>query len=112
MKAGTLRHRVMIQTPTRTPNSVGEMVMTWTDTHPMWCNIQPVTARETQRSQQPLVDCDYIITCRYNRWLQSDYRLKWARTGQTTQYFNVTGMVDRGEKHAEIELKAVKTTDV
>lgn len=112
MKAGTLRHRVMIQSPTRTVNSVGEAVITWTDTYPMWCNIRPVTARETMRSNQPLVDCDVIIECRYNRWLQTDYRLKWERAGQTTQYFNITGIVDRDEKHREFELTATKTTDV
>lgn len=112
MKGGKLPHRVTIQSPTRTTNGVGEAIMTWSDTHPMWCNIQPVTARETQRSQQPLVDTDVIITCRYNRWLQADYRLKWARTGQTTQYFNITGIVDKGERHAEMELTATKSTDV
>lgn len=111
MNAGKYRHRVTIQAPTRTPNSVGEMIMTWADTHPIWCNIRPVTAREIQRSQQPLVDCDHIIEARWNNWLQTDYRLKWARNGKTTQYFNITGIVNVNNRNEELEIQATRTTD-
>lgn len=109
--AGSLRHRVTIQTPTRTANSLGENVITWTDSHKMWCNIVPVTARETMRSYQPLVDTDVIITARYNTWLQADYRLKWERNGKPTEYFNITGIVNKDNRSAEFEIRAAKTTN-
>lgn len=112
MRSGRLKQRLTIQTPTRTANGVGESIMTWTDTHNIWCDVRPVTARETQRSSQPIVDYDHVITCRYNRWLQSDYRLKWARQGQTTRYFNIKGIIDVEEKHREFEISASEARDV
>lgn len=46
MRAGTLKHRVVLQSPGGSRDAVGERTTTWTDVATVWASINPLTARE------------------------------------------------------------------
>lgn len=110
MEAGKRNKLVTVQSPTRTPNSEGEMVITWADSFRIWVGIEPITARETMRSNQLIADCTHVIRTHYTRSLTTDQRMKYVDRGET-RYFNILGIVDVKEAHKELEIAAAESTD-
>ena len=46
MRAGWLRHRLVIQSKSYTPNAYGEPVETWTTTATVWGSVEPLRGTE------------------------------------------------------------------
>lgn len=62
---GRLRHRVTIQSVTRTRDSYGDPIETWATTHTVWANIEPQTGRERVAAAQIVAETDVMIRIRY-----------------------------------------------
>lgn len=79
MRAGTLRHRIIIQKKTITRNSLGEEVAIWADYDTVWSNIrrQIATSRQTYVDPQFQSRVPYEIKIRYRTDLNvTEYRIK------------------------------------
>jgi SPP1 family predicted phage head-tail adaptor len=48
MLAGRLRHRVQIQTPTRTRDAIGGITFSWSTADTRWASIEPVKEKEKE----------------------------------------------------------------
>ena len=67
---GAFRNVVTYQQATETQSSVGQSLKTWNDVGPVWCSIEPLSARETWLAQQVQATTTHKITCRYNPTIQ------------------------------------------
>ncbi len=68
IQAGTLRHRVRVESLTEVPrNSFGAPARTWATFATRWASVTPLGGRELFEAQQVYPEVDYIIKM---RWLE------------------------------------------
>ncbi len=92
MKAGDLRHRVTIQSPTVTPNAHGESVIAWnTYSVPRSCaNVEQLSGRALWNAQQIQPDVSIAVHLRYVSGVTADMRIVW-HDGTADRYLNILG---------------------
>lgn len=78
MRAGTLRHRVEIQSPTNTTEADGTFSSSWTTETTRWASVDPVSGDELSRSNQKVGELTHQVTMRHVDTLPSSYRLLWG----------------------------------
>ena len=70
IKAGQLRHRIALHTPTNVPDGDGGYTETWTALTPpeLWAAIQPATATTLERLVANTVEstATHVVTIRYH----------------------------------------------
>ena len=66
MRAGNLRHRVTLQSPTGSRDSVGERTTTWTDVSTVWASVNPLTARELIAAGQVQSELSHRVCIRHS----------------------------------------------
>ena len=79
MRAGKLRHSVVVQSPVKTRNDHGEMVVSWTDRGTVRCSIEQVSGSEVIHAKQVKAVATQKVGMRFDSALQitSGWRLKW-----------------------------------
>jgi SPP1 family predicted phage head-tail adaptor len=78
MDAGRLRHRVTIQTPTRTTSAVSNAVqIAYTDAATAWAEIRPLSARETTNYAALQIVATHFVSMRYTAIVTGSCRLKF-----------------------------------
>lgn len=65
MRAGTLRHRVRIQTPPTTTGTRGEIIGSATDFTSRYCSIDTLTGDELIQAKQQFAKATHKIVMRY-----------------------------------------------
>lgn len=99
LKAGKLRHRVVIQKPVRTQDQQsGAYITTWVDDRTVWASIQPISAREFVASQVEDSKVTTRITIRYAQDLDHTCRLYHA---SKDVYYNIEGILS--DKNSGLE---------
>lgn len=77
MRAGQLRHRVTIQTPTQgNPTASGQVSDVWADLAEVWSKKQWTGGRETYRAAQVVPDASVVYTIRYRSDIDAKMRIK------------------------------------
>jgi SPP1 family predicted phage head-tail adaptor len=76
MRAGPLRHRVVIQRPLATRTSYGEEQIAWITAAEMWAQIEPITGREFLQANIANPEQILRVTLRYSPALV-DWTPKW-----------------------------------
>lgn len=66
MRAGTLRHRVILQSPAGSRDAVGERTTTWTNVATVWASVGPLTARELIAAGQPMSEVSHRVRVRHS----------------------------------------------
>lgn len=74
---GRLRDRVWVQKPTRETNSLGETVLSWENTHRIWCNIEGVKSSEVLTNSRQEFDISHRVHMRYQKGLTNNHRLEY-----------------------------------
>jgi len=74
---GKLRERVTVQVASGATNSVGELVLTWSDSSAVWASVDGVSAREQLLSGQSQVAISHRVRMRYLPGLTQSHRLSW-----------------------------------
>lgn len=64
MRAGTLRHRIVVERPT-VANDRGIPSKTWASVGQRWASITPLVGRELEFAKSTHADVTHKITCRY-----------------------------------------------
>lgn len=89
MRAGNLRHRLTVEEPVETQNSVGEVVQEWTEVKTIWGEIEPIRGEERFSLAQTKSSADTIIRTRAMaagditpkmRFVHRDHRNNCTRT--------------------------------
>ena len=75
---GKLRERVTVQVASGTTNSLGEQVLTWSDSSSVWASVEGVSSREQLISGQAQVAISHRVRMRYLPGLtQQNMRFSW-----------------------------------
>ncbi|MGG3737255.1 phage head closure protein [Aeribacillus pallidus] len=65
MKIGNLRHRITVQTATKTPDSMGGGQKTWTDAFSCWAHVRPLNGERRYQAMQVKRELSHEIVMRY-----------------------------------------------
>jgi len=76
MRAGRLRHRLVLQSKTYTVNSYGEQAVTWSTETTVWGAIEPLSGREMYAQNQIQPEAKVRIVIRYNSSIDESWRVK------------------------------------
>ncbi|MEN9807762.1 MAG: hypothetical protein RL756_2282 [Pseudomonadota bacterium] len=105
MRAGLLDQRVTIQSKAVTRDAYGAEVITWTDVATVWMMAETISGREYVAMRQAQSDVTTRFRCRYVSGLTTAMRLVWR-----SQPFNITEVIDRTGRRAELEILAFAET--
>jgi SPP1 family predicted phage head-tail adaptor len=100
VRAGQLRHRVTLQSPVVTTNTLGEeLVTSWADEATVYASVEPLAVREYFASQQLAMETTHMVRLRG----RSGIRPKW-RVLHQDRVFDVQGVRDVEERGIETQL--------
>lgn len=99
MRAGRLRHLVIIQEPTETNDTQGQAVKTWGTFATVHAAVEPLTGREYFAAQQINAETSTKITIRYLAGITQKMRVSYD-----SRLYNIEGMKNIGERDRQIEL--------
>ena len=92
VRAGLLRHRVVIQTLSTAKDAIGGDAETWTRLATVWAEVKPLSAREALEAQRMTSTASHFITVRYRDDLAPNMRVVWrGRTFEISQVENLDG---------------------
>lgn len=94
MRAGWLRHRVVLQRKTSSISSVGEPVDTWATYADVWASVEPQRAREYVAAQSEQARGQWVIKTRYRSDVSRLDRAVW--NGHTLEIESVVSPFERG----------------
>lgn len=103
MNAGRLRHRVTVQTPTRSANATGERTLTWSTVATVWAGVEPRRSVERDEASQQIAPTTYDIEMRYRSDITPACRLQWGG-----KVLNITSVINVGNRNREISVVAVE----
>lgn len=102
MRAGKMRHRIILQSPGGAIDEFGERTTTWTDVATVWASIEPLTVREQFLAEQAQSSTTHKVRFRYDSSL-STINASWrAKFG--TRVFVIDGVMNKDERNKEYEL--------
>ena len=115
MKAGQLRHRVTIESPTRARDANGQNIPTWTEVDTVAARIKDLSARQIALNQASTntATATYEITIRFLKSLQQLHRIRFDdnKTGTVVaRYFTINDIDDVEERGIEQVIKATEVT--
>lgn len=97
MRAGTLRHRVVIQEKVVTRNDFNEEVITWDEVATVWASVEDLSGREFLERRREGAEVTTRIRIRYRSGLHAAMRVTWD--GRT---FNIEGIADPTGRKREL----------
>ena len=103
MRAGSLRHRIIIQSKQKTPDGEGGWTYTWEDMAEDWANVMPLRAEEKLQYQQVNVQASHEITMRYRPDINNELRVVY-----NGRYFDIVELINVGERNRELKLICVE----
>lgn len=101
MKAGTLRHRVEIQSADSTADELNQVIIEegdWTTVDFRWADIKPLRSREMDHLNSIYSDVSHRIRIRQYD-LTDEYRIKYG-----SRIFNIESVINVDERNKESEL--------
>lgn len=94
MRAGKLRKRISLETPSRAQNSLGEDVATFGSAVSRWASIEPLSGNELIVAQSVTPIATHKITLRHDTAITPETRIVWdSRT------FNVISVINPSERN-------------
>lgn len=104
MRAGQLRHRVVIQSKSVSQNGFGEEVVTWVEVVTVWASVEPVRGRELIEAGQDVAERMTRIRMRYQQVLP-EWRVVWLDRAGVTRVYDVLSVVNPAERGILTELQ-------
>lgn len=92
MRAGKLRHKLIIQERSTALGSRGQASANWTDVGTVWGSVQTLSGRELELAKRLYVDATHRIEVRFHSAITEERRLKFGE-----RYFGI-GAVDNDEQ--------------
>lgn len=75
--AGKLRERVTVQVASGATNTLGETVLTWSNSTAVWASVEGVSARESLGLGQQEIGVTHRVRMRYLPGLTQSMRFSW-----------------------------------
>lgn len=99
MRAGRLRHRVVLQSRTTAQNAYGEQVVSWTNTGTYWAAVEPVTGKERFASGERVHEQDVRVVMRYVGEIDTTQRISFD-----SKVYDIKAVINKDERNREYEL--------
>ena len=99
MNAGSLRHRITIQSVTETEDTFGGTTEVWGTHATVWASIEPLSGRELLQAQQVQAEVTHRVRCRYVSGVTSKMRVLYG-----ARYFNIITPINPEERNRELAL--------
>lgn len=80
MRAGRLRHRVMLQRLTRVPDDIGGWIEVWQDVGETWAEIRPVSGRAWMAAAQEQREVTAEVVIRPRQGVEAGMRVAKGET--------------------------------
>lgn len=105
MRAGSLKHRLTIQSKSSTGDGMGGRVETWTDDRTVWGAVWPLRGQELMIANQQGSEITHQIRIRYVAGITAqNHRIRF---GDSTTYFDIVSPpIDTELKHRELTIYA------
>lgn len=97
MRAGTLRKRVELQTPTERRNEYGEPEFIWNTSATRWVGIESVDGRESFENNKVGGMVTHKITMRYESGVTPKMRFLFG-----SRVFNIGSVINMNERNKEL----------
>lgn len=99
MRAGHLRHRIVIQQSIITRDSYGQPVASWVSVATVWAAIEPLSGRELIAAQAVQSEITTRISLRYLPGITSAMRVVHG-----TRIYNIKTLLNLDERNRELQL--------
>jgi SPP1 family predicted phage head-tail adaptor len=99
MKAGKLRHRIIIQSPTETRNAYGEPEVAWGTFATMWATVEPLRGRELWAAAAINARTATRIRIRYIKDITPKMRVLYG-----SRVYLITAIIDEEMRHRDMQL--------
>ena len=99
MRAGLLRHRLTIQTLSRTQNAFDEWVESWTDWATVWGSIEANSGKRYFEAKQANSEVEGLIRIRYRDGVLPTMRMAWG-----DRIFKIISIVHPFERKRELHI--------
>lgn len=97
MRSGELRHRVVLQKPTKSRSGFNEMTTTWTDMAKVWAAVEPNAGRRYFEALQANAEVQGVVRIRY----RSDIDPTW-RISHNNRTLEIVAIVNPQERNKEL----------
>jgi SPP1 family predicted phage head-tail adaptor len=99
MRAGKLKHPIIIQEVTETQSETGAPAETWSTFAEVWAAIEPLRGREFFASKQIQAEVTTRIRIRYLEGITPKMRVLWGE-----RIYLIDAIIDLEERHREMQL--------
>lgn len=98
MRAGALRHSVLVEQRSSTTDALGGQVNTWSTLATLQAEVRPLQGRELLSAQTIATEITHKITFRYDAIFADPRTAAAYRISYGTRQFNVHGVLNEGER--------------
>jgi SPP1 family predicted phage head-tail adaptor len=99
MRSGDLKHRIELQTPSKSQNSFGEWIETFATVATVWAAIIPLTGSKYLAAKQANSDVSGTVYIRYRSDIVPTMRLKYGN-----RILKIVSVIITKEKKNQIEI--------
>ena len=96
---GNLRHRITLQKPVITRDSIGQELEEWQDVATVWASIEPLSGKEYFNAQQTNSEVTTKITLRYLLGVTSQMRIIFQK-----HTYNILSVINFEERNIYLQL--------
>ena len=102
MRIGDLKHRVTLQSMTKTADGMGGYTEVAKNEATVWASIWPISASEQAQAMQAVMTISHRVRIRYNEDINASWRIKFG-----TKYFNIVSIINpnMANKHLDLMVK-------
>lgn len=107
MRAGDLRHWLLIEAKTVAVDANGDRTENWTTFVECWGSIRNGSGREFFAARQTIADLSHDIIIRYVAGLAPDMRVKYVdpKNANAARYFNIRSISNPNELNEMLRLQ-------
>ena len=99
MRAGRLRHRLVLQSKTETRDAYGASIITWTTQDTVWGAIEPLSGREYLAQRQVQSEAKVRIVIRYHSTIDETWRVSHGGL-----YYDIVDVLNENTRDRQIIL--------
>lgn len=96
---GKLRERVTVQIASGSTNTLGETVLSWSDSTAVWASVEGVSAREALAAGQQEITVTHRVRLRYLPGLTQRMRFAWR-----SRTLNIVSLLEYGNRSEHVAI--------
>ena len=97
MKSGDLRHRIVLEQPIRSKNTIGEQIDTFTTVATVWAAVEPLTGTWLFQAQQADSKVSGRVRIRYREDIKPTWRILFDG-----RYLSIVSILNPDERKKEL----------